>query len=126
MVENEEKKSKDFQEEIPAGNKERNSEGVGGFVMSKSVFVLETPKVCFGYGCIFAESGTYGGLYCKALHRFCEEPSHHKERDCPLIELPEEESNDHCYDLWERGWNTGWNECLKAILGDESNLSSEV
>lgn len=83
--------------------------------MSKSVFILETPKVCFGCGCIFAEAGTYGGLYCKALRRFCEEPFHHKEKDCPLKELPERRRYG---EEFFNGDVKGWNDCLKEILGE--------
>lgn len=102
--------------------------------MSKAVLVVDMPESC--PDCRFCRELDEGINACCELmddendsslcrmieteYGYCQQ----KPDWCPIKELPEEESNDYCYDLWERGWNTGWNECLEAILGDESNLSS--
>mgnify|MGYP007039828540 FL=1 len=36
---------------------------------------------------------------------------------CPLKELPGGEYDEYTCDLWDM-WNSGWNECLKTILGE--------
>ena len=100
--------------------------------MSKSVLVMDTPKICLD--CMFCFELDEGINACcsvmsdendKSLCRDiqCDDGYCQGKPDwCPLKEVPEEESNDYCYDLWERGWNTGWNECLKAILGENKDV----
>lgn len=98
----------------------------------KSILVVDTPETCLD--CMFCFELDEGINACcsvisdendKGLCRdiecdggYCQ----NKPDWCPLKELPEEESNDYCYDLWERGWNTGWNEYLKVILGENNNV----
>nr|DAU03056.1 MAG TPA: hypothetical protein [Caudoviricetes sp.] len=99
---------------------------------NKSILAIDTPDTCLD--CMFCFELDEGINACcsvmsdkndKSLCRdiqcdggYCQG----KPDWCPLKEVPEEESNDYCYDLWERGWNTGWNECLKAILEENKDV----
>lgn len=82
-------------------------------IMSQSIFVLETPEACIE--CIFGEAGTYGGIYCKVLHRFCKCKPYSKDKDCPLRELP---GRRRYGEEFFNGNAKGWNDCLKTILGE--------
>lgn len=84
--------------------------------MSKAVLVLDMPNNCLE--CKIGKSGTYGGIYCEALKKFCCGKFYSRENDCPLKELPEKKNIDCCYDLYKRGRKVGWNECLEAILSE--------
>ena len=96
--------------------------------MSKSALVIDTPETCLD--CEFCFELDEGINACcsvmndendKGLCRdiqcdggYCQ----NKPDWCPLKELPEEEYDEYTCDLWECIWDSGWNECLKTILGE--------
>ena len=91
--------------------------------MRKAVLVVDMPDSC--YNCNFHNYHYCYAVQCSNEDNDCierywrdEVPGKLKPDWCPIKKLPEEQINDYCYDMWERGWNTGWNECLKEIVGE--------
>ena len=80
--------------------------------MNKAVLIIDMPDSCLS--CKFGSAGTYGGIYCEILQKFCKgNLCYSKEKDCPLKELPERRKyNEEHFN----GDVKGWNDCLKAIL----------
>lgn len=82
--------------------------------MGKAVLIIDMPNSCLE--CEMGFSGTYGGIYCEVLKKFCcGNLIYSKEKDCPLKELPEKRKyNEEFFN----GDVKGWNDCLKTILGE--------
>lgn len=100
--------------------------------MSKSVFVIDTPKTCLD--CMFCFELDEGINACcsvmsdendKSLCRdiqcdggYCQS----KPNWCPLKEIPGEEYNEYCFDEYSDGYDDGWNAFRGKILGENKNV----
>lgn len=93
--------------------------------MSKSVLILDTPKMCddcmFHYNtydendcfvdkCMVLKDGKYNDMTIDGYtDKYC---------GCPFIEVPEEEQGSNCMDEYEDGWADGFNYLRSVILGE--------
>lgn len=88
--------------------------------MSKAVLVMDMPEKCAWcpLGRLF---GTAGATECRATERV--------NRDCksvpdwcPIRPMPEKQeilpTNEYQFGLLGRGFASGWNACIDAIMGD--------
>ena len=82
----------------------------------KSILVVDTPKNCGE--CQIWLKGFYCG--CKKFRRT------KRPKDCPLKPLPQKKDIKHAIYLTKDknkptaiGYEAGWNDCLKEILGEE-------
>ena len=84
--------------------------------MSKAVLVMDMPNSCHDCCCFWAG---YSDMCCQAMNNRginYPYPENFRQDWCPLKPLPEHDNED--YDLkWSRGYQMGWNECIKAIYG---------
>ena len=81
--------------------------------MSKSVLIVETPGSCEECS-LSAPIGCYG-IVCDFSRSFIDK--HGKPKICPLKGFPEEDNEDYFPDEYESGYATGWNACLRKIIG---------
>lgn len=95
--------------------------------MSKGILIVDMPDSCFN--CNFHNYHFCYAVQCSNEDGDCVEkylndevPGKTKPDWCPLKELPEYSSKKY---LVPKLYADGFNECLKAIIGDERNLSSE-
>lgn len=95
--------------------------------MSKAVLVINDPMFCSN--CLLARNWHQTNKY------FCGIP-HHTDRDycfnaididskvkpdwCSLKSLPAIDNKEYNLE-WSRGYQGGWNDCIKAITGDKND-----
>ena len=80
------------------------------FSICKYSLPLTTNKV--GYVCSLDEDRIVEEFdYLEEIHL----------KNCPLKPIPKED-NSWCDDEYYDGWTTGYNACLKKILGNETNF----
>ena len=84
--------------------------------MSKAVLVIDMPKNCRECDIIFRDDYTDWCPWKKSPSDVYQYVENNTKPDwCPLKFLPEEDNDDHLSE-WARGYQAGWNDCIKAIL----------
>lgn len=90
--------------------------------MSKVILVIEMPKSCSE--CMFCKRNKSDDFYQfeEEICSFTQQRIHHdtksEDRNCPLKEVPEEESRSNSMDEYEDGWADGFNYLRSMILGE--------
>lgn len=100
--------------------------------MSKSILVIDTPKVCIDCPCHFAEDT--GRVWCGKEKKdlLSDDIETFKPDWCPLVELPQKKElekerresitadfygeDDSCEEAYLEGAATGFNRCIDTIL----------
>lgn len=94
--------------------------------MNKAVLIVDIPDSCFNcnfhnYHYCYATTGSNEDGDCVEKYLKDEVPGETKPDWCPVKKLPERRRYG---EEFFNGDVKDWNDCLKEILGDESNLST--
>lgn len=87
--------------------------GVGGDGM-KAILVIDMPECCADCG---LNNDDPSGLYCVLADEYFDGNDSTEERAewCPLIEVPEYDTESYFPDEFLDGYKSGWNACIDAI-----------
>ena len=80
--------------------------------MSKAVLVIDMPKYC--KTCLCYTIGEKAN-FCSQT-RYVIFNNSVREAHCPLKSLPKADNKEYTLE-WSRGYQGGWNDCIKAIYG---------
>ena len=83
----------------------------------KAILVMNMPNSC-------AQCRCYDDMFGTCMIKFKDyntiEAKETKPTWCPLKPLPEEDDKEYFLE-WSRGYQGGWNDCIKAITGDKND-----
>lgn len=85
----------------------------------RAILAMDMPKVCAD--CEYLLKSTDGYNYCGLTQCFCSkdlDAEKEKEPWCPLRPMPNKDEPRPNADEYEKGWCTGWNDCLDEIWND--------
>lgn len=80
----------------------------------KTVLVMDMPENCSQCPC-------YDSMYEMCSYKYKDVVDRTERPNwCPLKPLPEENENEYVLE-WSRGYQGGWNDCIKAITDDKND-----
>lgn len=87
--------------------------------MSKAILVIDTPESCAKCPLF---NGYYTDMSCGALNNRginYPYPESFRQEWCPLKSMPEKDETYYLHE-YSAGYKVGWNDCINAILGDDT------
>lgn len=98
--------------------------------MGKAIYVMDTPKSCTECP-LSLETEVVNTIICRGCEKYSINPRCTEKPDwCPLKEVPQkcEERSISEYEFGSlgKGYEVGWNACLKAILNGGKNKDEPI
>lgn len=86
--------------------------------MDKAVLVMDMPSSCSKCS-LFGDC--YADMCCRGMDNRTINypyPENFKQDWCPLKPVPKENVYEEYHLEWSRGYQSGWNDCINAIVGE--------
>lgn len=84
-------------------------------MLDKGYVVVPIPSSC--YGCWLRYEDDRLGIFCSMNEEDVSNYAFNKPNWCPIKEFPKEDNENYFPDEFMDGMATGWNMCLKKIVG---------